>query len=104
MSSDSTAAELKFEPRMSSLGTQNELSGDSKWPPPASPMSSVGHLAPDPWNPRKTTKKTKPEMDATEAQQVDDLSRQDSLRRRGVPLGCVLSKVEALVELRFHRS
>ena len=46
-----TAAELRFEPTMSSPGTQNELSGESKYSPPASPMSSVGHLAPDPWKP-----------------------------------------------------
>ena len=47
-----------------------------------------------------------PEMDATAALQVDDTSRQDSLRRGRVALlGCVLSKYkEALVELRFHRS
>ena len=51
MSSDSTAAELKFVPRMNSLGTQIEFSGDSKCSPPASQMSSVGHLAPDPWKP-----------------------------------------------------
>ena len=51
LSSVSTAAELKFVPRMSSLGTQNELSGDSKCSPPTSQMSSVGHLAPDPWKP-----------------------------------------------------